>query len=277
VGAELQSVAALLRVTRPQDLGIGLDAQNYGRAYQNLKVHCAWRFESLNRWIAYQSKKAILAQDCKRVGTAKLRVLNTPLDETGRKLPGGLDASINEKFLLHGTRPEHLLAVLQNGLNDRMSKSSGMFGGGVYLAERVEKIDQYCTPDAGFEHPELEDLHSALYCAGGNTHPREDIFYCFVVRAACGIPLSIRGLRAEANPDAPRIHCCDTDFKVFFSDDRRVLATVEDIAPPTHYSSLVVELGKAVKRFREFVVYDSQNLYIEYLVAFKREAEEKVL
>ena len=37
-----------------------------------------------------------------------------------------------------------------------------------------------------------------------------------------------------------------------------------------HHHSLVAEKGKAVKRFREFVVYDAHRTYIEYLIGYRR-------
>ena len=49
-----------------------------------------------------------------------------------RALPGGCDAEAREQFLLHGTKPETLLAILANGPNERFS--SGLFGNGTYCA-----------------------------------------------------------------------------------------------------------------------------------------------
>ena len=82
-------------------------------------------------------------------------------DANAKQLPGRLEDNINERCLLHGTRPEHVLNLLQNGLNERMSKSSGAFGGGLYLAEDIEKIDQYCSPDPGFEHPGISPSYDS--------------------------------------------------------------------------------------------------------------------
>jgi hypothetical protein len=267
--AELGIIQSVLRVTRPSELGIGLDSQAYGRKYTNLAVHCAWRFESQPLWQVYSGMNGIIRSNIKRMthGGVAFQAFTTDLDSTSSQLPGPLHNDINEKFLLHGTNPSYVLNLLQNGLNDRMSKSSGAFGGGVYLAEAIEKIDQYCTPDPGFETPGLEDLHSRLFRAGGNTHPREDLFYCFIVRAACGVCLRTRGIRQDKDP---KIYDCDNGKALFHSAERRELAAVEGISPPVHHNTLVVETGKGLKRFREFVVYESQNLYIEYLVGFKR-------
>ena len=106
-----------------------------------------------------------------------------------------------------------------------------------------------------------------MFRAGGNVHPGEDIFYCVIVRSACGVCLWTRGIRQDKDP---KIYDCDTDKAIFHSGERRELAAIEGIKPPAHHNMLVAETGKALKRFREFVVYDAQNLYIEYLVGFKR-------
>ena len=36
-------------------------------------------------------------------------------------------------------------------MNERLCSLGGMFGAGIYLAEDVEKIDQYTTPDESYE------------------------------------------------------------------------------------------------------------------------------
>jgi len=66
------------------------------------------------------------------------------LDAASEGFSLSLNDDVNEKILLHGTRPETLLTLLQNGLSERFS--GGLFGNGSYLAEDPSKIDQYCMP-----------------------------------------------------------------------------------------------------------------------------------
>jgi hypothetical protein len=47
----------------------------------------------------------------------------------------------NEVLLLHGTKPEVVLSILQNSLDPDMARP-GMFGRGTYFAEDSAKIDQ---------------------------------------------------------------------------------------------------------------------------------------
>ncbi|CAK9006730.1 unnamed protein product [Durusdinium trenchii] len=66
------------------------------------------------------------------------------LDENSTALPDELCAAIGgstiapgqgEKHLLHGTSPEHLLDILDQGFNDKLASLKGMFGAGAYFAE----------------------------------------------------------------------------------------------------------------------------------------------
>ena len=50
---------------------------------------------------------------------------------------------INEHFVFHGTKPERMKVILRQGLDNRMTGDSAMFGLGVYGAESSTKADQY--------------------------------------------------------------------------------------------------------------------------------------
>merc|ERR1712139_485798 len=95
----------------------------------------------------------------------KLPPVKTKLDDAARKLLN-LDEAVNEKCLLHGTKPDHALSIIHNGLNEKLS--GGLFGKGVYLAEDPSKIDQYCTPDVklGEGSDQAKNLQQVLYRNG---------------------------------------------------------------------------------------------------------------
>ena len=57
-----------------------------------------------------------------------------------------------------------------------------------------------------------------------------------------------------------------TVFPVSF----RELAPVPDVQPPIFHHSLIVERGQVISRYREFVVFHSEYLHAEYLVAYHR-------
>jgi len=156
-------------------------------------------------------------------------------------------------------------------LNQNLCSLGGLFGAGIYLAEDVEKIDQYTTADGSYKATGLEDLHARLFRAGGNHHLGEDLFYCFVVRTACGWP--VRTKDKYSNLDDPS---CDW---VYANPDkdlsaRRALVEAKGVTPPVRFHFLVAEAKDAadyiLKRFREFVCFESSQTYCEYLLAYKR-------
>jgi len=285
----------MLEVTKPEELGTGRDkdvSSGLGRAYKELlawldsgcmsagrpkdiKLHSAWRIENPNMWRRYCGQRSFTAQKVQQasalLGFSPLPFqvgAYTRLIGPSRQLAGELDKDAGEGHFLHGSRPEYLLQILDSGLNARLASLGSTFGVGVYLAEDVEKIDQYTTPDSGSEHPGLEDLHARLFRPGGHSPPDENIFYCLVVRAVLGASVVTRGMSQAKNKT--HFDTDDESKQIFLDKDRRELVAIPGTKPPIRYHSLVIEKGKTVKRFREFVVMDGTNCYAEYLVAYKQ-------
>jgi hypothetical protein len=125
-----------------------------------------------------------------------------------------------------GVSADRVLAVCQNGLNERWAGSNAgtRFGAGTYLAEDAAKCDQYtsrtnartgkthlhlaagyltkkgeksgsatCIADRGYKHPEqaadIHALHDKLYPGGETEHPGVDVNYLLVCRVALGCVL----------------------------------------------------------------------------------------
>ena len=104
---------------------------------------------------------------------------------------------------------------------------------------------------------------------GGCSHSGEDTFYCFVVRAACGACLITEGL------DEERLKDVNTGQDVFLTPERRELCRVPGEVPAMCYHTMVVNLARrktptAVIRFREIIAFDSDRVYPEYLLAYRR-------
>jgi hypothetical protein len=197
----------------------------------------------------------------------------------------------NEAWLLHGCKPEVVWKILQKGLNEKLCQLTGAFGAGIYLAEDVEKIDQYTTPDPSYGFSGLEELHRRLYRPGGNVHPGEDIFYCFVVQTLCGWPIRTRDgmsdlddpscnwvyanqLAEASTPNHKSRRVCPSfpqpcDVCRWDKLNRRDLKEVNGVEQVRHHS-LVVETGEALQRFREFVCFDNKYTLCKYLLAYKR-------
>jgi len=244
--------SSLLHVTDPENLGIGRDVKSFKRSYKKLEIAHVWKIIKPDVSDVYQLKMKRLKEDLKRIrkGTYSMDYVTTKLDDGGIL---GLDSSVNEQVLLHGTKPENLLAIIHNGLDERLS--GGMFGRGIYLSEDPSKIDQYCTADDGDP-----DLHAQLYEKFGLPAPGE-VFYCFVVQAGLGATVHTVDGMIDAT----------TGADVWFDPhEKRQLVAVPDTNPPIHFHTLIADIGKKVKRHREFIVFDSDRTILCFLIAYRR-------
>jgi len=248
-------------LTDGTQLGKGRDVLEKG-TYSNLNLKCAWRIENLNLWKRYDTERTIVSDEIKgRAFTLPTLTLRQELASCVDKLPGALNSNVNEVVLMHGMKPDTVLTILQNGCNMRFS--SGNFGQGTYLAEDAGKTDQYVMKDIG-DDPRLEELHTRLFRKDGKhvDHPG-DVHYVVLVRCIMGYFVRTKSGDAGAK---------DEDFgsDVFGNPNRTELACIPGVVPPCHYHSLVVEIGAAVKRYREFVHFHEARLYPEYLLAYQR-------
>ena len=174
---------------------------------------------------------------------------------------GGVHEEANENFLMHGCAPGVLVSILGNGLNERFAGASAgtAYGEGVYLAEDAGKCDQYVRVDEKQQSSgELGELHKRLYKKV--PHPG-DVYYIFVCRAAIGHHVSTTspGKAAKCEHGKPI-------FPVSF----RELAPVPDITPTFFHHSLLADVFKVGARFREIIVFHSNYIYPEYVIAYKR-------
>jgi len=60
---------------------------------------------------------------------------------------GSMQAAVNECYLWHGTKPEHVDSITRGGFNERLCSTGGYYGAGNYFADRCSKSDQYTTAD----------------------------------------------------------------------------------------------------------------------------------
>jgi len=251
-GNELAELEAFLDCTHPEQLGKGRDAKTYSRKYSELSLFAAWHFDVPDRADIYNAQKRIAFREMSSTGI-KQRV-HTKFDDLSL---GNLEPEVNEKWLLHGTQPHLVMPIFTGGLDERLSSLGSMFGAGVYLSEDPEKIDQYVRPDDG-RNPDLSELHSQLFHSNF-THPGDDLFYVFVVRAVLGVP------------------CYTTDGKndeltgrlLFHDQHRRELGYIPGNRP-LRYHCLIADTGDKLKRYREFVVYNGGRTNIRYMLAYRR-------
>mmetsp|Transcript_2136 Transcript_2136/g.4832 ORF Transcript_2136/g.4832 Transcript_2136/m.4832 type:complete len:628 (+) Transcript_2136:143-2026(+) len=245
--------------SQPQHLHQGRDVQEDCPPYDGIRPAAVWQITSESCNNLYHMQREALARRLRR-SSVNLHSEETHLSQFHSLLPVDLDTSVNEVMLLHGTKPEHVQDILSHGLNERLC--SGIFGHGTYLAEDVEKIDQYTKVDEEFHtRGELRELHARLY-GKDMPHPGS-VYYAFVCRTTLG----------------QAIHTKDGRFSVDNGDlwasgpdaDIHELARIPGTSPSERHHSLIAELGCRITRFREFVVYHAgAQVLPEYLVAYHR-------
>ena len=245
-----------------QKLGFGADFKEKSGNYNKLEVAQVWRIEHPSLWSIYVSSRQQVAQEMQRIRAAgKKANTGMPLAtlQLARKLPGGVYEDANENFLMHGCAPGVLVSILGNGLNERFAGASAgtAYGEGVYLAEDAGKCDQYVRVDDKLQSSgELEELHKRLYKKV--PHPGT-VYYIFVCRAAIGHHVSTIQMGKTAN--------CEHG-KPVFPVSFRELAPVPGTTIFHH--SLLADVLKVKARFREIIVFHSNYIYPEYVIAYKR-------
>lgn len=159
---------------------------------------------------------------------------------------------LSEVYLSHGTKPDIVMSLLAGGLNERFS--GGLFGHGTYFAEDVAKNDQYVSVDSRFSQP--SELHKLLYSE--TRHPG-DVYYIFLCRVSMGFFVRTKDARTSVG-----------DGRSIWSSSERELAAIPGSNPPEYFHSLLAETGERIARFREIMVFHSDRIYPEYLVAYHR-------
>lgn len=256
---EWRLACQLMSVTNPRHLGIGRDVRE-GRTYRSLRLLHVWKIDDVDMREVYNAKLRITQRQISELqedGITSTRV-TTKLDSVAESF--NLDQDANEKVLLHGTKAEHVRTILHNGLNERLSSSRGLFGQGIYTAEDIEKVDQYCT--RAWEQ-DFEDLHALLYQSQGLPEPPRHVLYCFVVFVVLGMPVFTRDGHTSLSSGGP----------LFASAHQRELSPVFGSSPPVPHHSLIVEVGGKVKRHREFLVTSAERTYLPFLIAYVRERD----
>lgn len=251
-------ISKVFLVERPDDLGQGRDVRQK-ESYNTLTPALVWEIEAPSRNTIYQVKRDTTQRDLNALRDHGISVPRLATKRDAESDLCGYKAELNEKLLLHGTKPELVIKILHHGMNERYS--GGLFGHGLYLAEDPEKIDQYCTvdPQSGARRGDLRELHWHLY--GEDRGPPCDVFYAFLCQATLGFSVRTHdGVTATVGAT-----------KVFASDDMREFADIPRSTPPTPYHSLVAETGAKIMRHREFVLCDATRQVAKYLVAYQRE------
>ena len=258
----------LLSVPDPNNLGVGRDVADgdpWKGQFPGKSLHLVqvWRVENPQLWQQYSAARNAVQRQVEQVQRRGVPVptVRTELDRQTQGMPREevVDHGINEKFLLHGTKPDTLVSVLANGPSDKFS--DGLFGQGIYFAENACKNDQYATKDEAYQGSggPLRDLHRQLY-AHGVKHPNMPVYYLVLCRVVMGVPAVTKDGDTDENG------------KSIWSMHHRELSTIGGTTMFHH--SLVVQAGKGnqyrVHRHREFLQYHQNRTYPAYVLAYHR-------
>jgi hypothetical protein len=232
--------------------------------HDRLKLACAWRLENPALWEKYMSGVQGVMNDMKRIRQCRVASAGGAPPFTCRvadALPGDLRVDVNEALLMHGTNAGVLFNILSTGMNERFAGTAAgaAYGEGSYLAEDAGKNDQY-TKVVDPQYDGSSELHKRLYAHGARHQGM--VFYILVCRVALGHQVRTK----QAGRDAVST---DTGRRVFPISFRE-LDTVAGVSPPVHHHSLLADVMDVGARYREFIVFHSEYIYPEYLLAYQR-------
>ena len=263
-GRDRSTWAALERLLQTDPVKLKQSgADRRGTTHDRLKLACAWRLENPALWDKYMSGVQGVMNDMKRIRQGRVASAGGAPPLTCRvadALPGDLRVDVNEAFLMHGTNAGVLFNILSQGMNERFAGTAAgaAYGEGSYLAEDAGKNDQYTKVDPQYDGS--SELHKRLYAHGARHHPGK-VFYILVCRVALGHHVRTK----QAGRDATST---DTGRRVFPISFRE-LDTVAGVSPPVLHHSLLADVSPPY-RYREFIVFHSEYIYPEYLLAYQR-------
>ncbi|GFR90676.1 poly [ADP-ribose] polymerase [Elysia marginata] len=192
--------------------------------------------ENRKRLFEYCHRNKKICSDIKSVKGSKGRVATTEL------LPGFMKTElyweVNEHYLFHGS--QYIDTLVTSGPDPRVGSEGGMFGRGFYLAEMSTKADQYADNKQ-------------------NRSPLGKPLTLIMFRALLGNPFfcdhnhpSVQSKGSKKLSRPPCMKCLDDKCKCH---------------PQPLFDSVI---GDGKWLFREFVLYEKNQCYPEYVVTYKR-------
>lgn len=199
-----------------------------------LEVVQVLRNENAELWHKYACRRGKIAADCQKLREfrpweTRTRQLAQQNATAGRLFDHeDLLEGANEFLLFHGSSPAAMDAICENNFKEQLADTAGLFGGGLYFAEKSSKADEYACDDT-------EGIYRGLY----------GMLICRVTCGSCFYS-------DAARPDVPEL-----------------LSKVQSKGSgPFH--SVLGDREKVRGTYREFVVYDRDQVYPEYVVIYRR-------
>ncbi|EFA76853.1 polyADP-ribose polymerase [Heterostelium album PN500] len=208
--------------------------------FNNLKVSRVVRIQNPIVWMRYHHRRQKILDDnggkCKPVPLVITDIPNGP----------EVERLANEIYLFHGLNVSSIPGIAKFGFDPRFCSLEGMFGAGLYFAENSSKSNQYCHAGActasGFQSMSCKCTANDEVC----------LLVCRVTLGDCLVENVFRG---------------NTPGKFWYG--RRTEPKKPDGV--NIYNSVIGESKanygpKAELQLREYIVYESSQVYPEYKV-----------
>jgi hypothetical protein len=231
--AGVQDVAPFQRLLDETAVDFSGGADNRGLTHTRLEVVDVQRVLNRTVWKQFSAHAVLLSEQLleEKRAVPEFGVATGAL--AGVLLGAPPAAGVNEIVAMHGTAPDLVQAVVNDGLDPRVGNFGGMFGPAIYLGENSSKADQYASPDA------------------------DGVCSMFVVRAIVGSPfVAAQSVPFRRPPCIPAGHVGEACNHPKFDS---VLAEIRANVPE---ATLV--------KHREICLYDRAKAYPAFLVRYRR-------
>jgi len=194
------------------------------------------RNENTKIWRKYALKRHLIKENLQEenaAGEVEHIVVKTSSDHTGEfpSLTAGLDKTINEWYLWHGTSVAGAQQICEVDFKQRYAGSvtGTLYGPGTYFADSCTKSDEY----------------AGTVPQGDEDDPSNPVFICLLCRVVGGLV----NYNEEVEPNAEELTNSCLHEK---------------------YDSVLGDREKCRNTFKEFVIFGSDQAYPEYIVHYRR-------
>lgn len=231
----------------PEFVGLGADAKNLN--HKRLRVKKVKIIENIDLFRNYNIKRCKMLGNslgdkrgfpCKLEKIPRVEGIQNVIRKGGiltekdisKRLMKDMIPELNEVYLFHGTKKEFVPNIISKGVDPKLGSDEGMFGRGVYCCESSTKADQYAD----------------------DTDKRGTKGRMFLMRFLLGHMYLTEKPTKYKLP--PCYHC-----------------RKDGCRNQSHqaYDSVVGVKQQSGGLFREFVVYEKDQCYPEYLITYIRE------
>lgn len=231
----------------PEFVGVGADAKNL--KHKRLRVQKVEIIENLDLFRNYNIKRCKMLGNsmkdkrgfpCKLEKIPRVEGIQNVVRKGGiltekdisKRLMKDIIPELNEVYLFHGTKKDFVANIISKGVDPKLGSDEGMFGRGVYCCESSTKADQYA-----------DDIDK-----------RGTKGKMFLMRFLLGHMYLTEKPNKYKLP--PCYHC-----------------RKDGCRNQSHqgYDSVVGVKQQSGGLFREFVVYEKDQCYPEYLITYTRE------